>query len=277
MIDEPTVERLCRVLEEDPDLAESLAEPARSLAARECIAQVIVLDSGPWLGTHAELGLDSIGLLVLDGTLLRRVGVEGRFGAELLGQGDLLRPWQGEDEPPTLPTTTGWRVLEPARLAVLGDAFARRLARHPQIIGRIIGRAVTRSRNLAVNMAIVHQARVDVRLHMLFWHLAERWGRVRGDGVLLPLRLTHNDLADLVAATRPTVTTALTELARRNAAVPGPSGWLLVGDPPGELMELGPVAPTLANGAGPPRLTRACAPPSPGRPGATSPTRPSCA
>ena len=65
-------------------------------------------------------------------------------------------------------------------------------------------------------MAIVHQARVDVRLHMLFWHLAARWGRVRSDAVRLPLKLTHNVLADLVAARRPTVTSALSELAKQD-------------------------------------------------------------
>ena len=84
-------------------------------------------------------------------------------------------------------------------------------------------------------MAIVHQARVDTRLHMLFWHLAGRWGRVRSDGVVVPLRLTHTTLAELVAARRPTVTSALTDLARRGVIRPVENGWLLSGDPPGEI------------------------------------------
>ncbi len=83
-------------------------------------------------------------------------------------------------------------------------------------------------------MAIVHQARVDDRLRMLFWHLAARWGRVRGDGVVLPMRLTHAALADLVAARRPTVTSALSDLARRGLVRVVDDGWLLSGDPPGE-------------------------------------------
>jgi CRP-like cAMP-binding protein len=83
-------------------------------------------------------------------------------------------------------------------------------------------------------MAIVHHARVDVRLHMLFWHLAARWGRVRGDGVTVPLRLTHTVLADLVAARRPTVTTALSELSRQGLVRSVDDGWLLSGEPPGD-------------------------------------------
>jgi CRP/FNR family cyclic AMP-dependent transcriptional regulator len=93
---------------------------------------------------------------------------------------------------------------------------------------------VQRARCLAVNMAIVHQARVDVRLHMLLWHLAGRWGRVRSDGVVVPLRLTHSVLSELVAARRPTVTSALSELARQGVVRAIREGWLLSGNPPGE-------------------------------------------
>jgi CRP/FNR family cyclic AMP-dependent transcriptional regulator len=71
-------------------------------------------------------------------------------------------------------------------------------------------------------------------------HLAGRWGRVRNDGVIVPLRLTHNVLSDLTAARRPTVTSALTELAKRELVRPVDDGWLLSGKPPGELLELSP-------------------------------------
>jgi hypothetical protein len=67
----------------------------------------------------------------------------------------------------------------------------------------------------------------------LFWHLAERWGRVTGDGVIVPLALTHRILGQLVGARRPTVSTALSELAERGELVRRPDGsWLLRGDPP---------------------------------------------
>jgi CRP/FNR family transcriptional regulator, cyclic AMP receptor protein len=193
---------------------------------------------GRWNIPGPEGLRDGIGLLVLEGLLLRRVGIDGRFGAELLGVGDLLRPWQSEDTRATLALTTGWRVLEPVRLALLDEAAARRFADYPRLTGCLVERALERSRNLTINMAIVHQARVHVRLHMLFWHLADRWGRVRSEGVWLPLGLTHTVLADLVAARRPTVTTALTELSRQGLVTSAGSGWLLSGEPPGELLEL---------------------------------------
>jgi CRP/FNR family cyclic AMP-dependent transcriptional regulator len=91
-------------------------------------------------------------------------------------------------------------------------------------------------------MAIAHYPRVDTRLHTLFWHLAGRWGRMRPDGVLLPLRLTHSVLADLIAARRPTVSSALAELSRRGVLSSGEEGWHLRGEPPCELLELDTIA-----------------------------------
>jgi CRP/FNR family transcriptional regulator, cyclic AMP receptor protein len=228
----------CRVLERDPDLAEAIPQPLRERAIEECLAREISVPPGRWQAAMAAPAAASgIGLLVLDGLLIRRVGIEGRFGSELLGEGDLLRPWQDEHESPMLTVTTGWRVLAPTRLAVLDEAFQACLASYPGLGGRLVARATERARNLAVNMAIVHQARVDVRLHMLFWHLAARWGRVRPGEVRLPLRITHAVLAEIAAARRPTVTSALSELARRGLVVPSDDGgWLLCGDPPGQLL-----------------------------------------
>jgi CRP-like cAMP-binding protein len=230
---------ICHVLVEDPELAEAVPQPARGHAIDECIAPLARLPRGSWSGQEPSLSHDGVGLLVLDGLLIRRVGIDGRFGAELLGEGDLLRPWQGEDAPLSLPQTTGWRVLEDVRLAVLDRRVAQRLARYPELIGRLVGRAVERSRNLSVNMAIVHQRRIDIRLLMLFWHLAGRWGHVRPDGIALRLRLTHTVLAEIVGARRPTVSTALAELAEDGRLRPIGGAWLLGGHPPNELLELG--------------------------------------
>jgi CRP/FNR family transcriptional regulator, cyclic AMP receptor protein len=240
------VEEHVRVLEEDPGLAEGIAPERRERAVADCVAAVLAMPVGRWSGTPDLGAQGGIGLLVLDGLLVRRVGLDGRYGAELLGEGDLLRPWEGEDEPVTLPLRTGWRVLQHARVAVLDPVFMGHLADYPELGGCLVGRAVSRSRSAVVNMAIVHQARVDARLHMLFWHLAARWGRVGSDGVTVPLTLTHAVLAELAAARRPTVTSALTQLAKRGLVLPYDGGWLLTGEPPGELGELAPFAEAAA-------------------------------
>lgn len=234
----PSTPSTCRVLQEDPELAEGIPAAEREQAAADCIAPVITVKKGMWDGGDFAAMPDAVGLLVLDGLLLRRVQVSGRSGAELLGEGDLMRPWQGDALQPELAQATGWRVLSAARLAVLDFEAARRMARYPQLIGRLVGRAFERSRSLAVSMAIVNNPRVEVRLHVLFWRLASRWGHVRPDGVALNLPLSHAVLADLIGARRPTVTTALSDLARRGLIRRDPDGWLLRGDMPTELLDL---------------------------------------
>jgi CRP/FNR family cyclic AMP-dependent transcriptional regulator len=229
---------ICHVLREDPDLAEAVPPDRRNDAIEACVAPLVNLRRGRWQFDRLDPAPADIGLLVLDGLILRRVGVDGRFGAELLGEGDLLRPWQRQEPVHSLTQTTGWRVLSSGRLAILNADAARCLAGYPELTGRLVARALERSRNLSVNMAIVHQTRVVIRLQMLFWHMADRWGRVGREGVLLPLQLPHSVLADLVAARRPTVTSALSELARTGVVRSTDGGWLLAGDPPGELLEV---------------------------------------
>jgi CRP/FNR family transcriptional regulator, cyclic AMP receptor protein len=237
---------VCYVLREDPELAEGIDPSVRPQALDTVITREIQLAAGPWPDRKLMLG-SGLGLLLLDGVLLHRIGINSRFGAELLGEGDVLRSPYNEGES-TLSLTNDWLVLEPSRLALLDERFVLQLAHFPEVAGRLFSRAIARSRQLAVNMAIVHQARVDTRLHLLFWHLADRWGKVRPDGVVVPLRLTHAVLSDLVAARRPTVTSALSELGRRGLLRPVDEGWLLSGDPPTPVQ-----ADVVANGHGPAR------------------------
>jgi hypothetical protein len=96
----------------------------------------------------------------------------------------------------------------------------------------IVDRLSERAQRLAVTQAISQLNRVDRRLLALFWHLAERWGRVSRDGIAVPLALSHRLIGELVGARRPTVSTALAELAREGKLVRRDDGtWLLTGEP----------------------------------------------
>ena len=227
-----SIDSECHLLREYPELARALSAKRRALAEDACTARTLNVRRGRWNQPAGDLR-EAVGLLVLEGLLLRRVTVEGRAGAELLGSGDVVRPW--EDGPEAkLRRATAWRALQVTRLAVLDDSAVEHLAQYPEIMRRLLERSLERSRRLAVNMAIVHQPRVDIRLQMLFWHLADRWGRVRNGQTILPLRLTHSVLADLIAAQRPSVSTALSDLASRKIVRPAPDGWLLLAERPGD-------------------------------------------
>jgi CRP-like cAMP-binding protein len=67
---------------------------------------------------------------------------------------------------------------------------------------------------------------------MLLWDLAERYGTVHGDGVHLDAPLTHESLAHLAAARRPSVSSALSRLTERGVVERRRSEWILRGEPP---------------------------------------------
>jgi hypothetical protein len=229
-----------QVLIEDAELGEGLAEGRLQEAERRCLATVVRVPRGPWGTGPVSQGLaGGFGLLVLEGLLSRRVGQNGRFGAELLGPGDLLRPWDDPFESAVVPFTADWNVIKPAQLAVLDQRFALNAAPYPEIVVQLIRRTLLRSRRLAATMAIVHEPKVETRVHTLLWTLGERWGKVRPDGVALSLPLTHALLADMVAASRPAVSAAAARLAKEGQLERDGDLWLLRGRPPPELERTG--------------------------------------
>jgi CRP/FNR family cyclic AMP-dependent transcriptional regulator len=230
------VSDLVSVLDLDSGLA-SVVPAEQAQAARQATAAAIVrAPAGPWrTAQNADRARGGFGMLMVEGLLIRRVGVEGRFGAELLGPGDLLRPWQRDgdgEEGGTLSLNWTWRVAAPARLAVLDRRWTARAAAFPELGAELAGRALARSLRLVVGMAVAQQPRLDVRLWMLFWDLADRWGRVRADGVYVELPLTHEILSHLAGARRPSVSAALTRLAGDGRVRREGQRWILSGEPP---------------------------------------------
>jgi hypothetical protein len=220
------------VLDEDPELAELVPRLQLQTARQASLASVVDLPSGRWdANVNGDPAREGYGLLVLDGVLVRQVGYGGRFGAELLAGGDLLRPWDFEGDD-TIGFETTWRVLAGTRLAILDVHWTERMARYTQVGPALAGRALARSRRLAAMMAISQQPRLDERLWMLFWELADRHGRVHSDGVHVDLPLTDEVLSHLVAARRPSVSGALTKLAAQGRLRREHGAWVLFGDPP---------------------------------------------
>jgi CRP/FNR family cyclic AMP-dependent transcriptional regulator len=156
----------CHVLREDPELARAISPGRRALAEETCTASALNVRRGRWNQPAGDLP-DGVALLVLDGLLLRSVAVEGRSGAELLGTGDVVRPWRDGGDA-KLRRATAWRALQITCLAVLDDHAVERMADYPEIIRGLLERSLDHSRRLVVNMAIVHQPKVDIRLQMLF-------------------------------------------------------------------------------------------------------------
>jgi CRP-like cAMP-binding protein len=227
--------QLTQILELDPELGQLLQDERLAAARRELQVVVHTLQEGPWEALRlAGASPDHIGLLVLDGVLAREVLVSDTVSTELLGPGDIIRPWRLHDGDALLQHEVRWIVLSRSRVALLDRRFSAQLARYPEVNAAVIDRINERALRLAVTQAISQLNRVDRRLLALFWHLAERWGRMTPDGVAIPMTLSHRMLGQLVGARRPTVSTALSELARLEELVRRDDGtWLLTGEPVG--------------------------------------------
>jgi hypothetical protein len=216
------------ILREDPDLLEGLDAHGARTAMAAATALVAEVPRGPWRPPEHIEARGAPGLLLLEGVVVRRSWLAGRAAPELLGQGDILRPWQHDGEDAMLPYRVSWEVLEHARIAILDARFAHAVTPWPAIMTALIGRSLRRAAWQGVARLVGGMPRVDQRLLVLFWHLAERWGRVTTDGVLVPLELTHAAVAELVSARRPSVTTALGELSEQQLLLrPGRGRWIL--------------------------------------------------
>ena len=232
-----SVTDLISIVDADPDLADLLDDSELERARREALTRVRRLSTGEWDPAGAmEPDKHHRGFLIIEGLLSREVDVLGRTCVELLGPGDVLRPWRWDSEGSHVHAEVGWLVLEPTRLAVLDHGLVVRMNPWPQLGVELFARGTRRAHHLAVALAITHHQRVDDRVVLTLWHLAERWGRVRPDGILVPLPLSHQRLADLVGAHRPSVTTAMGELARSGiVSRAGERMWILHGPPPAQL------------------------------------------
>jgi hypothetical protein len=228
---------LISIVDADPDLGDLLDKEQLERARREAITRVRRLSPGTWDAAAAlEADTHHRGFLMIDGLIAREVEVLGRRCVELIGHADVLRPWTWDPEGSHVKAEVGWRVLEPTSLAVLDHRLVTRMNPWPKLGEELFNRGTRRAHSLAVALAISHHPRVEDRLVLTLWHLAERWGRVRSDGIAVPLPLSHERLANLVGAHRPTVTTAIGDLVKAGGISRGEDQvWVLHGSPPDEL------------------------------------------
>jgi CRP/FNR family transcriptional regulator, cyclic AMP receptor protein len=242
MIGVPITE-LVRLLDADPDLGDGLDNDRRAIARRLLVAEVVALRPKQPL-CDAVLREDTgsvLGLLVLDGLVLRHVEIVGESGVELLGAGDVIRPWQVDADFASLPAEARWTVCEPSRFAVIADEVQTLLARFPAVFRNLVRRLEQRANTLALQLALAQVPRLEARLLALLWQLADRFGRVETTGVVVPIRLSQSTLAQLVFARRPSVTTALGRLADRGLLTRHGDGRItLHGDPPSVAYERSP-------------------------------------
>ena len=227
---------MVRVLDADPGLAAAL--PAAELERARAVAMAPLVHFSR--GSHGSLMREGasrghFGLLILDGLLARHVCFGEIAAPELLGPGDLIRPWArlaGSREA----TETRWEMLTDARMAALNHEFAARIAPWPELAAALLDRVAQRT-DYQVLLAALRQARrVDNRVLIALWYMAGRWGAQDGEGRRLSIaRITGETLARMVGGRRQSVSTALGQLADQGDIRRNHDGTLTILAPPPQL------------------------------------------
>ena len=214
------------VLEVDAKLAADIAPHERRRAVEASRAPVRVLSAGEW---HFEPDPEttSLGALILKGMVVLRMEFCGRTHLEALGEGDVLNPWRLASDTP-LQEQVKIHVMQSGYLALLDRRFVLQMTPWPEIFAALMRREIWRTRRMMLQACILSRSRVDERLELMLWRLAEQFGNTTRDGLLVRLPFTHLQLAEMIAARRSTVSVAAGRLvAQDRLRRPGRNLWLL--------------------------------------------------
>lgn len=167
--------------------------------------QVLAGDEAPGSGMQGPVGFVAAGRLA--------VVVDAEAGRTrtiaLLQEGDaLVLPAGGWPGAPgaRVRAATDAEVL--VLTASLDDVLCADSALAAWIIRALAGAVADRE----LSVAIALEPRLDRRLVLKLRQLAERWGKVTPEGVRLDLRVTHQELGDMIGAARESITVALGRL-----------------------------------------------------------------
>jgi CRP/FNR family transcriptional regulator, cyclic AMP receptor protein len=201
-----------RLLSVDAGLRAAVPADDRRLAERVLVVPYREFEAGSW---SPEALLDDsarpLAALLLRGVVMHELMLAGRRSANVLGPGDLFRPWRSADT--AVPCASSWSTGGGAAMAVLDGRFLTAARRWPGLSAVVYERLAEQLETAEVRAAITALPRVEERVLALFWLLADRWGVVRPEGVVVELALTHALIGHLVGAQRPTVSLALQALA----------------------------------------------------------------
>jgi CRP/FNR family cyclic AMP-dependent transcriptional regulator len=226
---DPRPARYCYLLDVDSDLADAFDIRTRLVVRQVATARVHEVPVGNgWVEDRFGIGPRGLGALVLDGLFALDVHIGGRTATELLGPGDLLQTPTADPEQ-LLDRELTRRALMPSRVAALDGEFMDRIRPWPEFTLALLRRSHKRAVGLDLQRAVCSHPSLELRLALLLWHLAERFGRVEPGGVRLELPLTHALLGHLAAAERPSVSRSLGRLAEQGLVSGSAGDWHLAG------------------------------------------------
>ncbi|HET9125587.1 MAG TPA: helix-turn-helix domain-containing protein [Solirubrobacteraceae bacterium] len=229
---ELTLSGRVRLLEVDPELGSRLSGEELARARESAMVPALHLTQGRWdiqqLRRARGVRGGVYGFVLASGAITLDVSLGARTATRALARGELilLDGWDND----TLPARWGWTVLEPSTIGVIDERLELIAQRWPKLMTSLVIRAADQARHAMLQQAISQLPRVEDRLLAAMWSLADTRGVVRQDGILVPLSLTHEALAQMVGARRPTVSLGLKALSMRGLLRATAEGWVIARD-----------------------------------------------
>ena len=196
-----------------PEILGSVPPGDRDLAAQTLSVPLVSAcdeDLAEVIGTQIP---DAFDFLIVDGVVIKQTVLHRRAALELLGAGDVLAPPLTAIRQIESRSLSRYLALGPVSLASLETRFRLAVRRWPDIADFVYDRLGQQTHRASMHLAMLHLPRVEDRIIALFADLAERFGRMSGDSVLVDLPLTHDLIGGLVGSRRPTVSLALQKLS----------------------------------------------------------------
>jgi CRP/FNR family transcriptional regulator, cyclic AMP receptor protein len=196
-----------------PDILAGVPAEDHPLAERTLIVPLVSArneDLGDVISAQIPGAFD---FLIVEGVVLKETTLVRQSALELLGPGDLLAPPLTPARQLESRAISRYLAHGQASLAAVEDHVRQAARRWPGIADFLHDRLARQTHHASMHLAMLHLPRAEDRLIALFADLAERFGHITADGILLDLPLTHEIIGGLVASRRSTVTLALQQVA----------------------------------------------------------------
>jgi len=120
------------------------------------------------------------------------------FGGDIFGMAESMQC--GERE------VNAQACNHPEVLSIPQSCFNSFLFEHPQVMFLLLQVVTSRLRCLSDTLANVAGEQVNKRFARLLFWLCTRYGQSEGEGMVMNVQLTHQEIADMIGATRQTIT-----------------------------------------------------------------------
>lgn len=194
-----------------PEMRAAVPDEERHLAQRALVVPAVSTQDQDLAEVIASIP-SAFDFLIVEGMVLKETSLGGRSALEVLGPGDVLGPPLTAIRQIESRAISRYVAHGAVTLAALEAHFRQAARRWPGLADVLHDLLARQTHRASMHMSMLHLPRVQERVLALLTDLAERFGHVTAEGVVIDLGLSHELIGQLVASRRPTVTLALGQL-----------------------------------------------------------------